>query len=328
MAAEQPRKLDPATRDELAHQLREALKQKRPRRQRLVLAASALALIGGLALWWFYPRGEPPRLHVVAYDAVGQVGQEIRLHGALAAIESPTSLHKRELVFVLPSKQVTLRTGPAGGASTSWTWNDPDKQAAEFIARLVGDKRRPGMDDHGSVFIFPPAASLCLVQIDDTLSAAKDDVWRKENLIDIPPVAGLADPLMLLKKQGLRLVYLAANTDSPLAYQKRRGWVRHQAARGILPSGPVLGLAPDATNEDAARPWQTLAERLTQAVPAEGTKVRLAIAGTPDAAQQFHSAGFHTYYVGPAQSVPPQVVRVGDWQELKRALETASDKGK
>lgn len=317
--------------DDLQKLLQAALKQQRPRRSRVVLAVTlAATAVLAFFVWLLYPKGEPPLLVVVAFDDVGAKGAEVTLHGRLEAATDPSAALDRKRLFFVdgqpPSapgekpKEVEVLSGRDGAVSCNWKF-PPELDEAEVIVRLFADKFRPGMEDRGRVVLAPPGTRLCLVQIDSTITPAKEQAWRQVSIQNIGVVAGAAEALQEARSAGYQVVYLALSADKPTLYQKMRGWVRDRGADGTppLPSGAVLGRFTLPEPDQAAKPWQKTAQRVLTTLPApkEG---HIAIAGTIDVAQQLHAAGLRTIYIGPGADLPPEVRRVAGWDDVRQEI--------
>src|SRR5207249_6343383 len=121
------------------------------------------------------------------------------------------------------------KTGPRGDASAPWTF-PPETAQGNFILRRIGEKFRPGMEDRARILLVSKGTPLCLVQIDNTLTRAKDQAWRTESIQGIVAVPGAADALREVRQGGYEIVYLALAADRPSLYQKMRGWAHHRSA--------------------------------------------------------------------------------------------------
>ncbi|MCI0638683.1 MAG: hypothetical protein L0Y72_27140 [Gemmataceae bacterium] len=321
----------PQPRDEWKERLQNELKKGRPRRWRIAFVVLALAAaVAALVLWLMSPGAEPPRLAMVAFDQLSPRGAEVELQARLELAEPGTrrlqglDIHFLDgKIVVTPKedpKKVTVQSGPGGEASCPWTFPAAAK-SAEFVARHVGDKHRPPAEDRALVYMPPPAAPMCLVQIEETLTQAGEENWRKDNLLDIQAVSDAGGVLQALKKKGFQIVYLALGAERPLAYQKMRGWIRHQQTQPAgFPPGPVLGrFAP--LKDQGGKVWQTAAERVKEQFPEDKARPHIAIAGSIDVAQQLHAAGIGVYYLGEGRDLPADVRRAPNWAELRLLLE-------
>src|SRR5689334_2473311 len=75
--------------DELSHQLREAIRRKRPWTwQGAVILLLLLAVPVGLILWMVFPRSEPPALAVVAFDELATSLEEVHVRAAVEPRDS------------------------------------------------------------------------------------------------------------------------------------------------------------------------------------------------------------------------------------------------
>ncbi|MCI0378928.1 MAG: hypothetical protein L0215_15075 [Gemmataceae bacterium] len=321
----------PQPRDEWKERLQNELKKGRPRRWRIVFVVlAAAAAVAALVLWLMSPGAELPRLAMVAFDELSPRGGEVQLQARLELAEPGTRrLQGLDIHFVDGKivvnpkddpKKVTVKSGPGGEASCPWTFPG-DTESAEFVARHVGDKHRPPAEDRALVYMPPLAAPICLVQIEETLTQAGEENWRKDNLLDIQAVAQSGTTLQMLKKKGHQIVYLALGADRPLGYQKMRGWIRHQQTQPAgFPPGPVLGRFASAQDQ-GSKAWQRAAEQVKEQFPEEKARPHIAIAGTIDVAQQLHAAGIRVYYLGDGRDLPGDVRRAPNWPELRLMLE-------
>jgi hypothetical protein len=313
--------------DELSQRLQDALRQRRPRPLRIVVVVVglALAMLGFLA-WWLYPRPAPPRLGVIAFDQVGVAGENVTLAGGLELAPGETRtapLQNLELVFEdgklawkpgEQAKQTVVKTAVDGYASCLWKF-PADFTQGDFIVRRIGTLESPGTEDRGRVVLWPRESRLVLVQIEQTLTPARDSNWENDDLLDIRAAAGAAETLAALEAAKYHVTYLALDADRPLFYQKMRRWVtiRTRAGPVRFPAGPVLARFP--LKQDA-KPWQQTAAVLKEKYAGP----HLAIAGTIDAAQQLHAAGFTVYFLGQGQNLPQGIERLEGWAELRRII--------
>jgi hypothetical protein len=334
MVSQKPDATPERSKDELRLLLQEALKKKRPPWLRVVLGGIGLAF-GVLALvaWLLSPKGEPPQLIVVALDGLGVVGNPVMLQGRLeAGDDGRSALDGKDVVFVdgqvlrtadQKVKEVAAKTGPEGDSSCSWTF-PPDILQGDFRLRLIGEKFHPGMEDRGRILLLPQAAPLCLVQLEGTLTHARDEAWQKESISEIAPVSGADMVLEEMRTQGYQVVYLALAADRPTIYHKMRQWLHYWSAEGTFPDGVVLSRFALERGDRVAKPWQTIAELINSKfiLPKEKKPARhVAIAGMIDAARQFHSAGLRTLYLGTGKELPEEIERAAAWEEGRRILE-------
>jgi hypothetical protein len=335
MVSQKPDANPERSKDELRLLLQEALKKKRPPWLRLVLGGIGLAF-GVLALvaWLLSPKGEQPQLIVVALDGLGMAGNPVMLQGRLQAVDDgSSSLDGKDVVFVdgqvlrtadQQAREVAAKTGPEGKTSCSWTF-PPDALQGDFRLRLIGDKFHPGMEDRGRILLLPQAAPLCLVQLEGTLThVLRDEAWQKESISEIAPMSGAAQALKEMRMHGYQVVYLALAARQPTIYQKMRLWVRYWGEEGSFSPGVVLSRFALEGGDRMAKPWQKTAELINSKfiLPKEKKPARhVAIAGTIDAARQFHAAGLHTLYLGTGEELPEEIERAAGWEEGRRLLE-------
>jgi hypothetical protein len=328
-----PESTPPRSKEELQRLLRQSLKAKRPRSFRLAFTGILIVLaVLALLAWRFGPAGEAPRIAVVAFDDVDVAGRAATLTGVLAApVGSGAVVADKAMVFAvgqdaqapgLQSKEVPAKTDVAGRALCPWTFL-PETTQAEFVLRLSTDKFRPGMEDRGQIVLLPSAARLCLVQIEGTLTSSNAEDWRSGNIRDILPKPGTAEALEEVRTRGYEVVYLALAADEPTLYQKMRAWVQHQSIAGSLPAGAVLSRFTLPPADRDKKPWQQTAERLGSrfASPAAGEQLKhLAMAGTIDAARQFHAARLRTLYLGSGDDLPAGIERLPGWDEVRQIM--------
>jgi hypothetical protein len=334
MVSQRPDATPERSKDELRMLLQESLKKKRPPWLRLVLGGIGLAFVSlGLIAWLLSPKGEPPQLIVVALDGLGVAGNPVMLQGRLQAAEDARNLlGGKDMVFVdgqvlrtadQQVKEVAAKTGPEGETSCSWTF-PPDALQGDFRLRLIGDKFHPGMEDRGRILLLPQAAPLCLVQLEGTLTHVRDEAWQKEPISEIVPVSGAAQALEDMRTQGYQVAYLAIAADRPTIYHKMRQWLHYWSAEGTFPDGVVLSRFALERGDRVAKPWQTTAELINSKfiLPKDKKPARhVAIAGTIDAARQFHAAGLRTLYLGTGEELPEEIERAASWEEGRRILE-------
>lgn len=333
MTPDKSKGIPPHSGDELQQRLRDVLQRQRPRRTRVALIfLLPSAVLVGLLIWVFFPRGEPPLIVTTALDDLAVAGKETTLQGYLEAPDEPgAKLGGRIVVFAdgqMPmnagrqSTEIRKQTGSHGDAACPWTFLGEITQG-DFIVSQVGGKFFAGSVDHGLVFLVPAATPVCLVQIEETLSPADAQAWNTANVHDIPAAPGAAQALADIAGNGYQLVYLTL-TDHVTSYQRMRGWLRQQCAesRPPFPAGPVVCRFHLPWAEHDNHPWHKSAERLAQRfpLPAGGPPRRhLALAGTGDVAKQFYAAGWRTVFKGMASNLPEGLVRAGSWPEVAAA---------
>ncbi|MBI3411892.1 MAG: hypothetical protein HY040_26475 [Planctomycetes bacterium] len=320
MKADKKRELP---RDDLSKRLQESLRKRRPRTFPVLITAVVLtAALLGFMIWWLYPRPAPPRMMAFAFDQTGLAGKDVVLHGMLQPMPGENrTVRLKDLEVIFEDggfrkqgerpTQITVKTTPSGAASCPWSFPDGFTQG-EFIVRSIGTREAPGTNDRGRVVLWPQNSRLALVQIENTLTLAREETWIKENTLDIPPMKGAADALRRLEAGGFHIVYLALAAEEPFLYQKMRGWVRVQSGDpSPFPVGPVLSKLTMV--RDANKPWQIVGAELQEKFAGPHVAVVSAI----DAAQQLHAAGLDVYFLGKSDDLPAGVRRVESWAELR-----------
>jgi hypothetical protein len=289
-----------------------------------ILVLLAMVLVpAGLFVWWVYPRPEPPRLDLVAFDQLGPVGQEIELRACLDPIgadAAQVNLADLPMFFeanLLPGKTVTgiKETTSLRGGWGMVSWSFPKGEKYSFTVRWPGDNRRRGALDRGQVFLLPEKTALLVVDVQGTLSSAGAGDWQKKNPLEIRPVPEAAKALQMIRKKKFQIVYLALTADRPLAYRKVRGWVENQVnGKDPFPPGPVLGRkAYEADGESAAR--QEILRGLKESF--RGHVV--AVVGQGDVAAECRGVGVDTILIG-RDAAPEDVRRVKSWAEVPGKL--------
>src|SRR5260370_39695636 len=209
--------------DEVTQKLRAGARKRRPLAWKGVLLVVALLLVpAGLWLWWIYPKPEPPRLDVAAFDQLGLAGQDIDLRAHLEPLDvdpGTVNLAGFSLFFeenLVPGKSGKVRetTSERGGlAAVSGRFPD-GQQKNSFVVRLPGDKHRRWAIDRAQVFLFPKETPLLLVDVPILSSASAGD-WQTKNPLDIKPLAEAAKALQIARKKKFQAVYLALAAEPP-----------------------------------------------------------------------------------------------------------------
>ncbi len=309
--------------DEVTQKLRAGARKRRPLTWKGLLLLVALLLVpAGLWLWWIYPKPEPPRLDVAAFDQLGLAGQDIDLRAHLEPLDvdpGTVNLAGFSLFFeenLVPGKSGKVRetTSERGGlAAVSCRFPD-GQQKNSFVVRLPGDKQRRGAIDRAQVFLLPKETPLLLVDVPILSSASAGD-WQTKNPLDIKPLAEAAKALQIARKKKFQVVYLALAAERPLAYRKMRGWVENLVnGKNPFPAGPVLGRkAYDGADGESAR--QELLRSMKETFPG----ALIALVGQGEAAAVCRGIGVDTILIGAADA-PKDVVRVKTWAEAPEKL--------
>src|SRR5437899_1416660 len=121
--------------DEVTQKLRTAARKRRPVTWKgLLLLLALLAVPAGLLVWWIYPKPEPPRLDVVAFDQLGLARQEVLLCAHLEPLDvNPAEVNLAGFAVFFEENRPP-KPGPAqadwlkttsnrdGFAAVSWTF--------------------------------------------------------------------------------------------------------------------------------------------------------------------------------------------------------------
>jgi hypothetical protein len=259
----QPRKVPTDKVDALASRLQGSLKRRRPRTWMIVVAAmvAAIALLGLLA-WWLYDQPEPPRLEVVAFDAVVAPDETPRVVAQLAFPDPgdyPRSLlARRDVVFLdVPAAQgkqgheAKTVTDAEGRAVADWP-RPPAGKAATVIVRYVDARNKQGSTDQATLFAWDQGSKVLLVDVQETLAQVEPAQWQRVHPTTIAPRPQAAAALRDAERRGYRVAYLALTAAAPLEYRIVRGWIAAQkAAKDGMPAGPVLGRRDYGPSSDA-----------------------------------------------------------------------------
>jgi hypothetical protein len=321
----EPKRIPPDKVDELAARLQTSLKRRRPRNWPAVLGALLVAiLVLGLLAWWLYPGPAPPRLEVIAFDAVAAPDESPSARAQLAFPDDgeypPTLLRGHNIVFLdamsalLPGQagvEQSTTSDAKGRAAVPWPLPAPGKPS-DFLVRYVDVRRKQGSSDEAKLFLWARGDKVLLVSVEETLVQGDLGPADGARPADVQPQA--AQVLAEAAQKGYRIGYLAVTPTTDLRYRKVRGWVRQQQ-RGAdgLPAGPVLGRkeypATDAT--------QARVEVLADVKARFGDAVTLVGRG-PAAGTDGTAVGVRLIVVG-GEPVPG-AVRAADWSGVPTLL--------
>ncbi len=326
---DQPHKIPANQVDGMASQLKGSLRRRRPRPWLIVVSAMviAIALLGFLA-WWLYDRPEPPRLEVVAFDAVVSPDETPRITAQLAFPEagdfSPSLLARRDVVFLdlkaarMPGKQgheVKTTSDAQGRAVVDWPPPEPGKSET-IIVRYVDVRNKQGSPDQATLFAWDKASKILLVDVEETLyqkPAGQPNAARPDRIAP-PPQA--AQALREAERRGYRIAYLAATAANPLEYRILRGWVTVQrAAKDGLPMGPVLGRREYRSSVDADQARRECVDDLRSRL---GSNIMF-VTRTAFAATAATSNQVAAIIIEPGENLPG-ATRVRGWAEVPSAL--------
>jgi hypothetical protein len=315
--------------DEVTQRLRAAARKRRPLTWKGLLLLLGLLLIpAGLIVWWVYPKPDPPRLDVVAFDQVGWVGGKVELRAFLEPLDLepntvnlggyPLFFEEKLLPGKLKAERIEETTSERDGAAAVF-WGLPETGKMTFEVRLPGDKKRRGAMDRGQAYLWMPNTNLLVVDVESTLSMAISADWQKKNPLEIKPASGAAKGLnaylkLLNRKKEFQVVYLALAADRPRAYRKVRGWVENQInSKEPFPAGPVLGRKHYTSDGESAARQEILTTVL------KGADLVVAVVGNGEAAAVCRGLGVTTILIGEDRA-PEDVVRVKSWREIPEKL--------
>jgi hypothetical protein len=243
--------------EQLAKQLRVAIRQSRPwSKGRKAVGLALLVVLTAALAWWLWPRPEPIHVYVFVPDQVTVAGQDTTLRIATEPANPNDQSWGGQQVFVQELDPLTR----VGGKDSTIALRTDDKGLAAVVQRLTATgsyalievryldaKAQPLWYDksHGQVFTWPLKSPLLVIE----LTAAGKNV-------DLPAMAAA-----LQQAQGLgwKVVYLATEPERPSEYHKLRGWAQQEMAEDVpsekLPLGPVLGRLTyfDGANAQQAR---------------------------------------------------------------------------
>jgi hypothetical protein len=233
--------------DDFVKQLRAAARRKRPwSLTTWLITILTLGVPLGLGVWWFWPAPLSPRLAVIAFDVVALPDTPLTLRAAVEDLDGGNSaLAGRELYFVelgRESEALKVAAGAGGIAQTAWTLKTPPP-FAELEVRYLDLRARPPWSqwDRIRIFTWPKKTRIVAIDVEPTLKGAADRPT-------------MAKALAAVDQAGWRLVYLAVDAGTPLAFRRLRDWELEQEALlpQPLPKGPVLARAALGSNEAEA----------------------------------------------------------------------------
>jgi hypothetical protein len=241
-APKQP--LPAAKAEELARQLRAAVRRSRPwGKGRKVVAVVALAVVALPLAWWFWPRPEPVHVEVIAFDQLTVPGQETTVRIGTEAVDPKAESWGDQQVYWQELKPpgaqtaaddtVTLRTDKKGMATVKRPFAATPPYAL-VEARYLDKRSKPPWESasRGRVFVWPVKTRLVVIELTTENKSADN-------------MAALSAALEEAQAMGWKVVYLALGPARPLGYQAERDWAHQQMAEDAkphqLPTGPVLG---------------------------------------------------------------------------------------
>ncbi len=328
---DQPSKLPPKQVNALAERLQTSLQRRRPRTWFIVASVLALALVGlSLLAWWLYDLPAPPRLEVVAFDALFAPTDTPEVSAQFAFPDqgehSPIYLRNREVLFfnsralAQPGQQEPQAftvTDDNGRAVILWTPPDPARGDA-VLARYIDARNKQGSADQARLVRWEHGSKILLVDVEETLAQIEPAEWLTRHVADIPVRPHAAQALQAAQRKQYHIAYLAVTATDPLAYRKLRGWV-HAAPRpekDRFPPGPVLGRRgfPSSIDTDEAR-----RERVDELKRGFGDNITL-VTRTARAAGASTAGGVRVIVLDPEVDLPG-AIRVPGWAEVLPLLD-------
>ena len=320
-----PHKIPAEQIDGMTSQLKGALKRRRPRTWLIVVSAMVISIVLlALLAWWLYNPTEPPRLEVIAFDAVATPDETPRIAAQLAFPEagdfSASLLARRDMVFLdiqgamLPGRQgheVQTTSDAHGRAVVDWPRPAPDKPET-ILVRYVDMRNKLGNTDQATLFGWDKDSKVLLVDIEETLYPPGAKGVRPTK-VALPA----ADALHEAQRKGYRIAYLTATAATPLEYRIVRGWIATQrTAKDGVPLGPVFGRReyPSAADADQAR-----RDRLSDLRAHVGKNITF-IARTAFAATAATSNQLRALILEPGENLPG-ATHVRGWAEVMPLLE-------
>jgi hypothetical protein len=317
-----------ANAEQMAQRLRAAVRQSRPRFVAwLILALALLAIPLGLWLWWVWPRSQPPRLAVIAFDQLvepvsGRTEAIAQLVSADTGVE-PARLDGFEVFF----HERTAAQLPNAAARSSRGVSDADGRATAPLETSIPDgvvsvivrhaipRPRHSTEDSARAFFKPKGARICVVDL-DALTAEANPKWSSVPVAQIKVRDGAATALKQITKKGFQVVYAALELERPEAYRAARGWVQYQASnvKPPLPIGPVLCRFLYGARVSADEARALLLKDLAARNPDRESRKFVTV--TTTAAAEYARVG-PTYLLGGDGPSPPGITRTAAWADLK-----------
>lgn len=295
--------------EKMGEKLRASVRERRPRRWTawllaLLIAVAPLALLG----WWFWPRGEPSELAVVAFDQVLVGGEGLTARAALEPVSAKVkpSAARRDLTFEEQApgrkgERGVMQTDEAGAAALNWP--APKEGRGAYIVRYVDAEKRAESASTGRVFVLPENADVLLVEV-ASLTEAGEKLGADGGPTDSPLLPGAAEALREAAKRKFVVMYLAVRAERAVEYGRQRDWVERQAGR--IPDGPVLGRGSfDGKETDYYKAAASLLDWF------DGVKVAVAL--DDGTISRFNWNGFKRHIISPKEgswkAVPPTLQR-------------------
>lgn len=308
--------------DPLAEQLRQSLRRRRPWLVASLIGLVVLLLVPlGLFIWLIGPAAEPPRLGIVAGDALALPAEEVHLRAYLETVadvdfanRAGHEVYFEEVAPFAEGAKPPERTSSNADGAAEVTWRFPaEATQVDFLVRHVDPQPRRNADDRARIFFRPSQTPLLLVDV-RTLSPATAQNWATRHVLEIPGRPEAIEALKEAQTRKFQVVYLAGNAKRPRQYRLVRAWLEHRFAnQPSLPLGPVLWC--QVRDDKVATAWPRVLSGLQQCF--SGPIV--AVVGTNESATACHNQGLRTFWLdqGPA---PAGALKVASWPDLIKTL--------
>jgi hypothetical protein len=306
-----PAPLPAAKAEEMARQLRAAVRRSRPwGKGRKVFAVAAVAVVAALMAWWWWPRPEPVRVEVIAFDQLTVPDQETAVRIGTEPVDPKAQSWGDQEVYWQelkpPAAQteadvtVAVRTDKKGLATVmrSFAGTPP---FALVEARYLDKSSKPQWEStsRGRVFTWPLKTRLVVIEL-TTVNKSGDSL------------AAMSTALEEAQAMGWKVVYLALGPARPLGYQDERNWAHQQMVEEAkpqqLPTGPVLGRSTyfDGADHHEAR------EQILDGLKKQFQGHVVLVEASKD--------GLSAKAVGVPPATGTVSIRPGSWRDLAAAL--------
>jgi hypothetical protein len=305
MKRDTSRKLDPETM--LALEKKNRQRQDR-RAVGYLVAFGIVVLVLGLIYWLMRP-GDPDRLNLAAYDAIGVPEESIKLYARLEGDEKHRSakLEDRALRFQISAAQLDERvvTDAAGSAVLDWL-TPKAKLAAELMVRHQ-DSTNPKnvVREQGHIFIWPADSKLLVVDVDQALTTGVEGL-AGNTAPTVRPGAAAALQRLAAK---YKIVYISPGASTPNRYKKLRSWLRQQ-----VPLGPLLAPPSPVDSEE----METFAGGQIEQLKKRFSSSSCIVAGRALEAQTALDAGWKTVVIEDAGQAPAGATTAASWVEVAK----------
>jgi hypothetical protein len=299
------------------------------RRSFAFLLVAFAVVVGGLALiaYLAWPAPDPPRLAVVAFDALGVPDASVSVRAVVRpqfVKDRAADVDGRPILFVDPGppaqpgkkpvepRRATVSTRADGEAIVAWSFGRAGPPWG-IVARYAGDDQSPRPEDMSHVFIWPATERLLVVEARYGLMNASEVRFQKNNVLALRPFAGAREALGQARAKWYRIVYLAVAPDRPADYRRLRGWL--QRSENGFPEGPALGRPSyhgDAGEADLAPLLRALKEKFREPI--------IAVAGRSVDARALAGESARTFLIGEQGALPANGQRLKAWADLAGKL--------